>query len=117
MPTSGMTVDQLIDRYIDDRSPSWGPGAGAETRSRVAQHITHRPSPRHPSHRTQLGRDLIVRKPAAKIDRPRGTKPDINPPAPSEVIRMITAASEPLAVFLGLGALTGARRGQLCGLR
>jgi len=114
-----MTVDQLIDRHIDDRSPSWEPGAGAETRSLVAQHITHRPSPRHTSRRTQLGRalDLIVRNPAAKIDRPRGTKPDINPPAPSEVIRMIAAASEPLAVFLRLGALTGARRGQLCGLR
>jgi integrase len=30
---------------------------------------------------------------------------------------MITAASKPLAVFCRLAALTGARRGQLCGLR
>jgi integrase len=61
--------------------------------------------------------DLIVRNPAAKVERPRGAKPDINPPAPAEVVRMITDASKPLAVFLRLGALTGARRGQLCGLR
>ena len=39
MPTSGMTVEQLIERYVDDRSPSWAPGAADETR-RVAQHIT-----------------------------------------------------------------------------
>ena len=61
--------------------------------------------------------DLIVRNPAAKVDRPRGVKPDINPPAPADVVRMITEASKPLALFLRLGALTGARRGQLCGLR
>jgi len=40
MPTSGMTVEQLIERYVDDRSPSWAPGAADETRKRVAQHIT-----------------------------------------------------------------------------
>jgi hypothetical protein len=40
MPTSGMTVEQLIERYIDDRSPSWAPGAADETRKRVAQHVS-----------------------------------------------------------------------------
>jgi hypothetical protein len=40
MPTSGMTEDQLIERYILDRSPSWAPGADEETRKWVAQHIT-----------------------------------------------------------------------------
>jgi hypothetical protein len=40
MPTSGMTVDQLIERYVLDCSPSWAPGADDETRKRVAQHIT-----------------------------------------------------------------------------
>ena len=45
--------------------------------------------------------DLIVRNPAAKVDRPHGTKPDINPPDPAEVVHMITAASEPLADFRG----------------
>lgn len=61
--------------------------------------------------------ELIVRNPAAKVERARGAKPDINPPAPADVVRMITEASKPLALFLRLGALTGARRGQLCGLR
>ena len=61
--------------------------------------------------------DLIVWNPAAKVERPRGAKPDINPRAPADVVRMITEASKPLALFLRLGALTGARRGQLCGLR
>ena len=135
MPTSGMTVDQLIERYIDDRSPSWAPGADAETRARVAQHITPRVGPIaierlrpvdgqqlhaklraaglsegsigrvHDILRAALGRaerlDLIVRNPAAKVDRPHGPKPDINPPDPAEVVRMITAASEPLADFRG----------------
>jgi integrase len=60
---------------------------------------------------------LIVRNPAAKVERPRGPKPDINPPAAAEVVRMITEASRPLAVFLRLGALTSGRRGELCALR
>jgi len=151
MPTSGMTVDQLIERYIGDRSPSWAPGADYETRKRVAQHVTPhvgsiaverlRPVDVQQLHaelraavlsegsiervhdilRAALNwaerLDLIVRNPAAKVDRPRSTKPDINLPAPADVVRMITEASKPLAVFLRLGALTGARRGQLCGLR
>jgi hypothetical protein len=40
MPTSGMTVEQLIERYVLDRSPGWAPGAAAETRRRVAHHVT-----------------------------------------------------------------------------
>jgi integrase len=151
MPTSGMTVDQLIERYVLDRSPSWAPGADDETRKRVAQHITPhvgliaierlRPVDVQQLHAQlraaglsegSIGRvhdilraalnwaerlDLIVRNPAAKVERPHGMKPDINPPAPADVVRMITGASPALAVFLRLGALTGARRGQLCGLR
>ena len=44
MPTSGMTVDQLIERYIVDRSPSWAPGAADETRraGRAAHHARRR---------------------------------------------------------------------------
>jgi integrase len=60
--------------------------------------------------------DLIARNPAAKVDRPRGAKPDITPPTPADVVRMIAEASPALALFLRLAALTGARRGQLCGL-
>jgi len=130
--------------------PPWAPGADAETRRRVAQHLSPhvgsiaverlRPVDVQQLHATlraaglgegSIGRvhdilraalnwaerlDLIVRNPAAKVDRPRGTKPDINPPAPADVVRMITEASPVLALFLRLAALTGARRGQLCGL-
>jgi integrase len=150
MPTSGLTVAQLVARYILDRSPSWAPGAADETRRRVAQHITPhvgaiaierlRPVDVQQLHATlrtaglgegSIGRvhdilraalnwaerlDLIARNPAAKVDRPRGAKPDITPPAPADVVRMIAEASPALALFLRLAALTGARRGQLCGL-
>ena len=151
MPTSGMTVAQLIDCYIDDRSPSWASGAAEETRARVAQHITPdlgsitierlRPVDVQQLHSQlragglsegSIGRvhdilwaalswadrlDLIVRNPAAKVERLRGVKPGISPPTPAEVVRMITEASEPLALSIRLDAVTGARRGQLCGLR
>jgi integrase len=150
MPTSGLTVEQLIERYIVDKAPSWSPGAADETRRRVAQHITPhvgsiaierlRPIDVQQLHAVlragglgegSIGRvhdvlraalnwaerlDLIVKNPAAKVDRPRGAKPDITPPAPADVVRMIAEASPSLAVFLRLAALTGARRGQLCGL-
>ena len=58
--------------------------------------------------------DLIVRNPAAKVERPRGAKPDINPPAPADVVRMISEASKPLALFLRLGALSGTPAGASC---
>jgi site-specific recombinase XerC len=116
MPTSGMTVEQLIEPYVDDRSPSWAPGAAEETRKRVAQHIVPhvgsiaierlRPVDVQQLHSQlraaglsegSIGRvhdilraalnwaerlDLIVRNPAAKVERPRGAKPDTNPQAP-----------------------------------
>ena len=40
IPSSGLTVAQLIERYIVDSEPRWAPGAAAETRRRVKQHIT-----------------------------------------------------------------------------
>lgn len=41
-PKSGMTVAELIERYIVDAAPRkrWSPGAADETRARVARHIT-----------------------------------------------------------------------------
>jgi integrase len=150
MPTSGMTVEQLVERYILDRSPGWAPGAADETRRRVANHITPhlgsiaverlRPVDVQQLHAVlragglgegSIGRvhdilraalnwaerlDLVVKNPAGKVERPRGAKPDISPPAPADVVRMITDAAPALALFLRLAALTGARRGQLCGL-
>jgi integrase len=40
LPSSGLTVAQLVERYIVDSEPRWAPGAAAETRRRVKQHIT-----------------------------------------------------------------------------
>jgi hypothetical protein len=110
-PTFGLTVEQLVERYIVDRSPGWSPGAGDETHRRVAQHITPhiaierlRPSDVQQLHaglragglgEGTIGRvhdvlraalnwaerlDLIVKYPAPKVDRPRGTESGITPP-------------------------------------
>jgi hypothetical protein len=35
LPSSGLTVAQLVERYIVDGGPRWSPGAAAETRRRV----------------------------------------------------------------------------------
>jgi integrase len=60
--------------------------------------------------------DLVAKNPAAKVTRPRVARASISPPAPRDIVRMITEASPDLALFLRLAALTGARRGQLCAL-
>ena len=39
-PRSGLTVAQVIERYIVDRAPSWSPGQADATRRRIAQHVT-----------------------------------------------------------------------------
>ena len=150
LPPTGLTIEELIERYIVGRSTSWAPGAADATRHRVKQHVTPhlgavaierlRPVDVAHWHATlrsagvsegSIGRvhdvlraslnwaerlELIGRNPATKVDRPRGTKPDISPPRPDAIVRMITEASPALALFLRLAALTGARRGQLCGL-
>jgi integrase len=150
LPATGMTIDELIERYIVSRSTRWAPGAADATRRRAAQHITPhlgamaierlRPVDVEHWHATlraagvsegSIGRvhdvlraalnwaerlELIGRNPAVKVDRPRGARPDIAPPPAADIVRMITEASVPLALFLRLAALTGARRGQLCGL-
>ena len=48
---------------------------------------------------------------------PRSTRRAISPPAPTDVARLIDAADPDLGVFVLLPATTGARRGELCGLR
>jgi integrase len=150
LPSTGVTTEELVERYIVSRSTRWAPGAADATRRRVAQHITPhigavaierlRPIDVEHWHATlraagvsegSIGRvhdilraalnwgerlELIGRNPAVKVDRPRGTKPVITPPAPADIVRMIAEASVSLALFLRLAALTGARRGQLCGL-
>jgi integrase len=61
----------------------------------------------------------IESNPAVKATPPRVRNRRIEPPNPSDVVRLIEAASHwdpDLGVFLQLSATTGARRGELCGL-
>jgi integrase len=62
---------------------------------------------------------VIPDNPAARVRKPSPGRKDVSPPDPSDVVRLISAASdEPeLAMFVRLAALTGARRGQLVALR
>lgn len=58
--------------------------------------------------------------PAVNASPPRRRKAEISPPGPEAVIRLISAAEEVdpvFGAFLRLAAATGARRGELCGLR
>ena len=62
----------------------------------------------------------ITTNPASSIAPPREMRRPIRPPTPDEVVRLIAAtrtANPALATFLLVAATTGARRGELCGLR
>ena len=55
---------------------------------------------------------------SAKLPKVARTRPQV--PSPADVAKLIAAAARddrPLAVFLWLAAITGARRAELCGLR
>jgi len=63
---------------------------------------------------------LIAVNPVAAATPPRFDKPEITPPTPDEVGRLLAAADErdpELGTYVRLAAVTGARRGELCGLR
>jgi len=38
-PTSGLTIDAMLARYVADRSPGWSPGQVDAVRARIAHHI------------------------------------------------------------------------------
>nr|MBA3655585.1 site-specific integrase [Actinomycetota bacterium] len=64
--------------------------------------------------------EWIDDNPAARARRPRGERRAIKPPTPDQVVALVTAAAAvnaELAAFLRLAVATGARRGELCGLR
>jgi integrase len=63
---------------------------------------------------------MIASNPAVSATPPRVDKPPITPPDPGDVARLLAAADvrDPeLGLFVRLAAVTGARRGELCGLR
>jgi integrase len=58
--------------------------------------------------------------PAANASPPRVRRTEVRPPEPSDVVRLLVAADKvnpDLGCFLRLSATTGARRGEMCGLR
>lgn len=58
--------------------------------------------------------------PAANASPPRRRKSEISPPTPQAVVQLIAAGEQASPIFgtmLRLAAATGARRGELCGLR
>jgi integrase len=64
--------------------------------------------------------DLIVRNPAAKASPPATKKTRVRPPRVDVVKQMVSVAERDnpiLATAIAIGAVTGARRGELCALR
>lgn len=62
----------------------------------------------------------ITTNPAALASPPKVRASHLEPPGPADVVKLIGAAAEDdadLGCFLHLAATTGARRGELCGLR
>lgn len=62
----------------------------------------------------------VATNPAANATQPRLAKPDVSPPDVEQVAEILRAAGESdpeLGHFIHLAATTGARRGELCGLR
>jgi integrase len=59
----------------------------------------------------------LTTNPAFIAMPPRSVRRAISPPTPAEVTRLIDTAEPDLGMFIVLAATTGARRGELCGLR
>lgn len=62
----------------------------------------------------------LARNPADDARPPRATRPSLTPPRPEQVRKLIAVATETdysFGILLRLAAVTGARRGELCGLQ
>lgn len=64
--------------------------------------------------------DWLIANPAERAEAPKLSRPDIHPPSPAEIRRLVEGArndNPSLATFILIAAMTGARRGELCALR
>jgi integrase len=60
---------------------------------------------------------VVEHNPVVDATPPRVRRPEIRPPAPAEVKALLAEAGVDLKLWLRLAGATGARRGELCGLR
>lgn len=62
--------------------------------------------------------DWVAVNAAARADAPKQRRSEVAPPSPEDLKRVLAVIEDPaLEVFVRLAILTGARRGELCGLR
>jgi len=72
------------------------------------------------SYRLAVEEEWLDHNPAVDARKPKAVKPEIDPPDPSQVRALMAAAvlhDPDFAAFLMVAAATGARRGEVCGLR
>lgn len=154
LPSSGVTVGQLCERWVEHRRPAWeerSPGQPDATLARIRNHIIPkigeirieklRPldidhmyskwraegmaeatvkrlhSILHAVLRQAMRWDLITSNPADRIEPPRPAKSRRGAPSDEVLAAMLAAADGDIACYLRLAAVTGARRGQMVGLR
>lgn len=158
--STGLTVGQLLERWVEHRRPGWeerSPGQPDATLARIRQHIVPaigdvrvdrlRPADidamyakwrqsggrkgqglsestvrrMHDILHAALGQavrwDLRVDNPADRVDKPTPKKRRVTAPSDEVCKALIAAAPPSMLAYLRLAAITGARRGQLVGLR
>ncbi len=114
-PIRRLTVDELDRFYTELREHGSVSGQPLAPRTvRRIHNIVHRAL--EPAVRWSW----ITVNPASRATPPKLGRLDPQPPAPADVARLLAAAEErdpEFALFLRVAAATGARRGELCGLR
>lgn len=150
---SAGTVGELLDRWLEFRSPDLSPSTSASYRIYVTNWLKPAIGKKrldklqpvdidrfytgmrkdvsaasvrkaHTVLRAALSQAvkwrMISSNPAAAASPPRVIKPDIKPPDPADVVRLIATAEaeDPeLGLYVRLAAVTGCRRGELCALQ
>jgi integrase len=112
VPLAGLRPEHLDALYVD--LLRGGRGNGKPTSPASVLRI-HRVARRALTVGVRWG--WINANPALVAMPPRAVRRAISPPSPAEVTRLLDAADPDLDFFILLAATTGARRGELCGLR